>query len=132
MKRLVSWNVNGIRACVNKGFVEWVNSSKADVICLQEIKALKEQFPESVFELENYYLYINSAVKKGYSGVAVLTKEEPLKVITEVGIKKFDDEGRTQILEFKDFILFNCYFPNGQRDHGRVPFKLEYYHEILK
>jgi exodeoxyribonuclease III len=132
LKRLVSWNVNGIRACVNKGFVEWVNSSKADVICLQEIKALKEQFPESVFELENYYLYINSAVKKGYSGVAVLTKEEPLKVITEVGIKKFDDEGRTQILEFKDFILFNCYFPNGQRDHGRVPFKLEYYHEILK
>jgi exodeoxyribonuclease-3 len=132
LKRLVSWNVNGIRACVNKGFVEWVNSSNPDIICLQEIKALEEQFPESVLNLKEYNLIINSAQKKGYSGVAVLSKEKPLKVLNGVGIEKFDSEGRTLILEYKSFVLFNCYFPNGQRDHGRVPYKLEFYDEILK
>lgn len=132
MKRLVSWNVNGIRACVNKGFVEWFNQNDADIVCLQEIKALKEQFPEIIFESIDHHLYINSAEKKGYSGVAVFSKEEPLKVIDKIGIDKFDSEGRTLILEYKDFVLINCYFPNGQRDHGRVDYKLEFYDEILK
>ena len=132
MKRLVSWNVNGIRACAKKGFVEFVTKNKPDILCLQEIKALADQFPEEVLNLKKYHQYINPAVKKGYSGVSVFTKEEPLKVIDKLGVKKFDDEGRTLILEFKDFVLFNCYFPNGQRDLGRVPFKLEYYNEILK
>lgn len=132
MKRLVSWNVNGIRACVNKGFTEWLSSYSPDILCLQEIKAHKEQFPESIFELKNYHLYINSAQKKGYSGVAIFTKEKPLKVIDKIGIEKFDIEGRTLILEYSDFVLINCYFPNGQRDHNRVPYKLEFYEEILK
>ncbi len=132
MKTLVSWNVNGIRACVNKGFIEWISTTSPDIVCLQEIKAMKVQFPDLIFELEDYDLYINSAKKKGYSGVAVFTKERPIKVIDNIGVKKFDDEGRTLILEYKNFTLINCYFPNGQRDHNRVPFKLEFYARILE
>lgn len=132
MKRLVSWNVNGIRACVNKGFVDFVKKNKPHILCLQEIKALEEQFPTEVLELKNYHKFINPAVRKGYSGVAVFTKEEPLNISDKLGIKKFDDEGRSLILEFEDFVLFNGYFPNGQRDHNRVPFKLEYYEAVLK
>lgn len=132
LKTLVSWNVNGIRACVNKGFVEWLSSAAPDIIGLQEIKAEKNQFPPSIFELDHYHLYINSAEKKGYSGVAVLCKEKPTKVITKLGIEKFDREGRMLICEFKNLIFINCYFPNGQRDHARVDYKLEFYAEILK
>ena len=129
----MSWNVNGIRACVNKGFTDWVKKESPDILCLQEIKALEEQFPKEVLELSEYNIYINSAEKKGYSGVAVFTKEEPLKCYDEIGIEKFDKEGRTLILEFKnDFVVINGYFPNGQRDHNRVPFKLEYYARILE
>jgi exodeoxyribonuclease-3 len=132
LKTLVSWNVNGIRACVNKGFLEWMDSESPDILCLQEIKALEEQFPKEVLELPGYHKYINPAEKKGYSGVAVFSKEKPAKVLTGVGIEKFDAEGRTLILEFKSFVLINCYFPNGQRDHNRVPFKLEFYERVLE
>ena len=132
MKRLVSWNVNGIRACVNKGFTEWVKKTSPDILCLQEIKALEEQFPQEVLDLEEYNIYINPAQKKGYSGVAVFTKEEPINCYDEIGIEKFDSEGRTLILEFEEFVIINGYFPNGQRDHNRVPFKLEYYARILE
>jgi exodeoxyribonuclease-3 len=103
-----------------------------DYLCLQEIKAEKNQFPKEIFELTEYNFFIKSAEKKGYSGVAIFCKEKPIKVIDEIGIEKFDREGRTLIAEFKDFVLFNCYFPNGQRDHGRVPYKLEFYDKILK
>lgn len=132
MKRLVSWNVNGIRACVNKGFTQWLTSYDPDILCLQEIKANEDQFPKEVLELPGYHLYINSAQKKGYSGVCVFTKNKPLKVIDKIGIEKFDSEGRTLILEYPEYVLINCYFPNGQRDHNRVPYKLEFYDEILK
>lgn len=128
----MSWNVNGIRACVNKGFVDWIKKDSPDILCLQEIKATQEQFPQEVLELENYNIYINPAEKKGYSGVAVFTKVAPINCYDGVGIEKFDKEGRTLILEFDDFVLMNCYFPNGQRDHNRVPFKLGYYSEVLK
>ncbi len=132
MKRLVSWNVNGIRACTNKGLIEWIKKDKSDIYCFQETKANLDQFPKEVTELKNYKLYTHSAQKKGYSGVAVLTKVEPKKVITQIGIEKFDIEGRVLILEFEEYVLFNCYYPNGQRDHGRVDYKLEFYSEILK
>lgn len=132
MKRLVSWNVNGIRAVEKKGFVDWVNKDQPNIICLQEIKAEKEQFPKKVLGLEKYQFFISSAEKKGYSGVCVMTQEKPNKVIDKIGIDKFDCEGRTLICEYDDFVLINCYFPNGQRDHNRVPFKLEFYDEILK
>ena len=131
MKTLVSWNVNGIRACVNKGFNDWVKKDKPDILCLQEIKATEEQFKE-VVEVKNYHQFIFPAEKKGYSGVAILSKEEPKKIHYGLGIEKFDSEGRTLIAEYEDFVLINGYFPNGQRDHNRVPYKLEYYDEILK
>ena len=131
LKRLVSWNVNGIRAVANKEALKWIDERETDILCLQEIKALPEQIPEDLFDKEYLQCHINSAEKKGYSGVCVLTKEKPLKVIDKTGIEKFDCEGRTLILEYKNFVLFNCYFPNGQRDHGRVDFKLEYYKKIL-
>lgn len=132
MKTLVSWNVNGIRACTKKGFVDWISRTSPDIVCLQEIKAEKSQFPEETLTIPGYEVFIFSAEKKGYSGVAVYSKEKPLKVHHGLGVEKFDREGRALILEFKSFILFNCYFPNGQRDHGRVPYKLEFYDEILK
>ena len=132
LKTLVSWNVNGIRACEKKGFSKWVEQSSPDIIGLQEIKAEKDQFPESVLALTDYNFYINPAEKKGYSGVAVLSKQKPSNVIDKIGIKKFDSEGRTLICEYRSFVFINCYFPNGQRDHGRVDFKLEFYKEILK
>ena len=131
MKTLVSWNVNGIRACVNKGFVTFLDKISPDIICLQEIKAMADQFPPELLAKKKYNFFINPAQKRGYSGTAILTKTQPIKVTNKIGIKKFDDEGRTQILEFKDFVIFNCYFPNGQRDHARVEFKLEYYKKIL-
>lgn len=131
MKTLVSWNVNGIRACVNKGFVDFLDKNEPDIICLQEIKAMADQFPTELVDQKKYNFFINSAQRRGYSGTAILTKTVPTKVIDNIGIEKFDCEGRTQILEFKNFVLINCYFPNGQRDHARVEFKLEYYEKIL-
>ena len=98
MKRLVSWNVNGIRACVNKGFLDWVKEYNPDILCLQEIKATEEQFPKEIFELEDYHFFIQPAEKKGYSGVSIFTKEKPKKVLNGIGIEKFDNEGRTLIL----------------------------------
>lgn len=130
--KLVSWNVNGIRACYNKGFVEWLNQESPDILGLQEIKALEEQFPDKILQQKKYFFYIYPAQKKGYSGVAVFTKTEPIKVHYGLGIKEFDDEGRCLILEFKDFIFFNCYFPNGQRDHGRVDYKLRFSDAVLQ
>lgn len=132
MKKLVSWNVNGIRAVERKGFSEWLNQDQPNIVCLQEIKAAKDQFPKNILEHENYHIYINSADRRGYSGVCVMTQEKPNKVIDQIGIDKFDVEGRTLILVFDDFVLINCYFPNGGRDHSRVDFKLEFYHAILE
>jgi len=131
LKTLVSWNVNGIRACNNKGFLDWLNETSPDIIGLQEIKAEQKQFPPEILEHKDYKIFINPAEKKGYSGVAVLTKKNPEKVIDKIGIEKFDREGRTLICEFKTFVFINCYFPNGQRDHARVDYKLEFYEAIL-
>ena len=130
LMKIVSWNVNGIRACVNKGFIDFLNNEKADVVCLQEIKALEEQFPEELMERSEHF-YIHSAEKKGYSGVCIISKKEPINVWEGLGIEEFDREGRCLIAEFDKFILFNCYFPNGQRDHGRVPYKLAFSDAVM-
>lgn len=130
--KLVSWNVNGIRACYNKGFLDWLDRESPDIIGLQEIKALEDQFPEKILQENKYFKYIYPAQKKGYSGVAVFSKIEPKKVHYGLGIKKFDDEGRLLILEFEKFVFFNGYYPNGQRDHGRVPYKLAFSDAVLK
>lgn len=131
MKKLVSWNVNGIRAAAKKGFSEWLDKELPDAVCLQEIKAEKEQFPKEILEHDDYHVYVKSANRRGYSGVCVMTRQKPNKVIDNIGIDKFDDEGRTLIVEFDDYVLINCYFPNGGRDLSRVDFKLEFYQAIL-
>jgi len=132
--KIVSWNVNGIRACQRKGLEDWLLKERPDILCLQETKASPDQLEESLVESDNYFTFYSSAKKKGYSGTSIFSLralDEP-KIELGLGIPKFDVEGRTVIAEYKDFFLINGYFPNGQRDHGRVPYKLEYSREVAK
>lgn len=124
--KLVSWNVNGIRACAKDGLVNWMQSEKPDVLCLQEIKATPEQLEPELRDPKGYLSIWNPAKKPGYSGTALFTKKEPHSVEYGLGIPKFDQEGRVLIVKFKDYTLVNSYFPNSQRDHARLPFKLEF------
>lgn len=129
--RITTWNVNGIRAAINKGFTDWAKSYSTDVLCLQEIKAFPEQIPDEVRNLPEHVVYINSAKRPGYSGVASLFKNEPLEIRHGLGIEEFDDEGRVIRSKHKDFYLYNIYFPNGQRGQDRVDFKLSFYETLL-
>lgn len=124
--KLMSWNVNGIRACGKGGFLEWFEEEKADIVCLQEIKARPEQLDEGLRNPAKYHAIWNPAKKPGYSGTAVFTKKEPLDVRLGLGDPRFDDEGRVMILKYPKFTLVNAYFPNSQRDHARLPFKLAF------
>lgn len=121
--KLVSWNVNGLRACLKKGFLDVLNDSGADAFCLQETKMQPEQADPSLFE--GYYCFWNSAEKKGYSGTALLSRKEPISVSCglEDGI---DPEGRVITAEFEDFYLVNVYTPNARRDLSRLAFRLEW------
>ncbi len=128
MMKLASWNVNGLRACVNKGFIEWVAQEQPDILCLQETKAQEEQLAQEIKEINGYKSYFFSAEKKGYSGVALYIKENicPKNILKGIGIEEFDNEGRTIIVELEKFVLINSYYPNGQRDHNRVPYKMNF------
>ena len=128
---VISWNVNGIRAIYKKGFLSWLTKTKADIVCLQEIKAQPEQLPADLVRPDNYHLYFNSAIKKGYAGVAIYTKEKPLKIEQEIGMKRFDQEGRMLKLEYPDFILINLYLPHGGRGKENLDYKLAVYHHLL-
>ncbi len=128
--KIISWNVNGIRSVFKKGFVEWFAKESPDILCLQETKAQFDQFPESLVQQNDYSISYSCAEKKGYSGVATFSREKILDT-KKIEKKVFDDEGRVLIHEYKDFFLLNCYFPNGQRDHNRVPFKLDFSENIL-
>jgi exodeoxyribonuclease-3 len=119
--KLISWNVNGIRACVKKGFLEYFNEIDADIFCLQETKLQEGQIN---LELEGYHQYWNYAVKKGYSGTAVFTKIRPLSVAYGIGIDEHDQEGRVITLEFEDFYLVNVYTPNSQRGLTRLDYRM--------
>jgi len=130
--RLLSFNVNGIRAIEKKGFFEWMHKESPDVLCLQETKAHPDQLEDKILKQEGYRVYWSSAEKKGYSGVAIYTKKEPKSVIEGLGIKEFDSEGRTLIADYGDFILFNIYYPNGGAGNKRVPFKMKFYDAFLK
>jgi len=131
--KLISWNVNGLRAIYKKGCWEPFIKLNADIFCLQETKAHPEQLPEEVQNLSRYHsFFASSVVKKGYSGVAIYSKEKPLDVKYGFGIKKFDDEGRLIEMHFKDFILFNIYFPNGGVNPARLKYKLDFYDTFLK
>ncbi len=131
--RLASWNVNGIRALAKKNSIEpFLKEVRPDIFCLQETKASPEQIPEEVRALANYRSFFSSShIRKGYSGVALYTKEEPLTVIYGMGIKEFDQEGRLIGAEYKDFWLFNVYFPNGGRGPERLDYKLRFYDAFL-
>ena len=121
--KLFSWNVNGIRSCLNKGFKEFVTDYDPDILCLQEIKATKEDFD---FPLEGYYIFINPAEKKGYSGTALLTKIKPLSVTYGLGIPEHDKEGRIITAEYEEFYLICAYIPNSQRELVRLDYRLEF------
>jgi exodeoxyribonuclease III len=126
--KLVSWNVNGLRACVKKGFLDYFHEVNADIFCIQETKLQEGQIN---LELEGYHQYWNYAVKKGYSGTAVFTKKEPLTIRYGLGSNDSEDEGRILTLEFKDFFLVNVYTPNSQRDLARLNYRLEWEDQII-
>ena len=121
--KFVSWNVNGLRACLNKGFEEFFKKVDADVFCIQETKLQPEQF-EIIFE--GYYPYLNSAVKKGYSGTAVFTKKKPLSVCYDLCMERHNEEGRVITLEFEDYYLVTVYTPNSQRELARLDYRMEW------
>lgn len=128
--RLVSWNVNGIRAAETKGLSQWICSGDWDCVCLQETKANREQLDEKLLELPGYKVEFMSAQKKGYSGVATYYKKEPVSV-SNLGMSEFDVEGRGLLLEYPDFTLINCYFPNSQEGGARLEYKLGFCEGIL-
>jgi exodeoxyribonuclease-3 len=130
--RLASWNVNGIRAVHKKGFPEWLESSGLDIVCLQETKISSDQLTLMLTQpAGGYKTYWCHAERKGYSGVAIFTKEEPISVTQGLGIERFDAEGRTIIAEYPDFVLYNIYYPNGKRDDERLQYKMDFYHAFL-
>lgn len=130
MQSIISWNINGLRAIAKKGFTEWVNAEQPTYLCLQETKIQKDQIPKELLSLEGYNSYWEFAQKKGYSGLAVYSKQPCIKQ-TNLGSSEFDDEGRAQILEYKDFTLINTYFPNSQEKGKRLDYKLAYCKAIL-
>ena len=129
--KLYSWNVNGIRAAERKGFLDWLDQTQPDILCLQETKARVDQLGSSLIEDHGYHTYWHSADKAGYSGVATFCKEEPYFVQEGLGIDRFDSEGRVLITEHENFLLYNIYFPNGQKDDIRLNYKLDFYDELL-
>ena len=127
--KLISWNVNGIRACITKGFKEFFETSNADVFCIQETKCQKGQVE---LEFEGYKSYWNSAEKKGYSGTAIFTKKEPLNVTYGIGIEEHDKEGRVITLEYEKFYMVNIYTPNSKRELERLEYRQIWEDEIRK
>ncbi len=123
MEKFISWNVNGLRACMTKGFEEYFRSADADIFCLQETKLQKGQID---FEPEGYYSYWNYAEKKGYSGTAVFTKREPLSVSFGIGVEEHDHEGRVITLEFEEYYFVTCYTPNSQNELKRLDYRMEW------
>ncbi len=129
--RLISWNVNGLRAVINKGFKDFFDKESADIFCIQETKMQEDQIDISINEIfKNYNSYWNSAEKKGYSGTAVFTKQKPLNVSYGIGIEEHDKEGRVITLEFENFYLVNCYTPNSKRELERLDYRQEWENEI--
>jgi exodeoxyribonuclease-3 len=125
--KLVSWNVNGIRAVAKKGLFEWLEKEDADVLCLQETKIDALQLPEHFKNRPGYLSYFSHAERKGYSGVAIYTKEKPLSVKEGLGIKRFDVEGRVLVADYGQFTLLNIYYPNGKASPERLQYKLDFY-----
>ena len=128
--KLISWNVNGLRACITKGFEDFFKESDADMFCIQETKMQEDQAEE--IQYEGYHRYMNSAVKKGYSGTMVFTKQEPISVTYGLGIEEHDQEGRIITLEYDKFYLVCCYTPNSKRELERLDYRMIWEDEMLK
>ena len=121
MKKMISWNVNGLRACVDKGFLDYFNEVDADVFCIQESKLQEGQIE---LELPGYHQYWNYAEKKGYSGTAIFTKEMPLSVAYGIGVEEHDREGRVIAAEYPEYYVVTCYTPNSQNELARLPYRM--------
>jgi exodeoxyribonuclease-3 len=132
MMKIISWNVNGLRSMMKKGFMEWVEKASPDILCLQETKAHPDQLDDVLVHPPGYIAYYNAAEKKGYSGVSTWCKVKPMEVRYGFGDERFDREGRVIQTDHGAFILFNVYFPNGQRDDERLRYKLDFYDAILE
>ncbi|MAQ31137.1 MAG: exodeoxyribonuclease III [Flavobacteriales bacterium] len=130
--KIISYNINGIRAAMRKGLINWLKSYSPDVVCFQEIKANHDQFDVSEFEQLGYNCYWHSAQKKGYSGVAILSKIKPNNIIYGCGVEKFDCEGRVITAEFNNISVLSCYFPSGTSGQERQAFKIEFLNFFYK
>jgi exodeoxyribonuclease III len=130
--KILSWNVNGIRAAQKKGLLDWLARESPDILCVQETKAHPDQLDAFLLNPPGYHVYWNAAEKKGYSGVATFTKRKPLAVKTGFNVLPFDREGRLLYTEFEDFVLLNIYFPNGNQSAERLQFKLDFYEHTLE
>ncbi|GLB24099.1 exodeoxyribonuclease III [Lacrimispora xylanolytica] len=128
MKKMISWNVNGLRACVEKGFLDYFNEVDADVFCIQESKLQEGQID---LPTPGYYQYWNYAEKKGYSGTAIYTKEEPISVAYGIGEEEHDKEGRVIAAEFEDYYVVTCYTPNSQNELARLPYRMTWEEAFL-
>ncbi len=129
--KIVSWNVNGIRAVTKKGFFDYLDMESPDILCVQETKAHEDQLDETLLTPPGYYTYWCSGEKRGYSGTATFTTVKPSRVLKGVEVLPRDTEGRILMTEYERFTLFNIYFPNGGRGDERLTYKLEFYEEIL-
>jgi len=129
--KIVSWNVNGIRAVEKKGIVDWLVAEGPDVLGVQEIKATEDQLGASIREIPGYTAFFNPAQRKGYSGTAVYYRRQPLAISTGLPDERFNTEGRTIRMDYPELTLFNIYFPNGQKDEERLTFKLDFYECLL-
>lgn len=129
--RILSWNVNGLRAVYKKGFLDWFLKEKPDILCIQETKAHEAQIPEEIRNIEDYYTYFSSAEKKGYSGTGIITKQKPKEIKKGFGLPIFDKEGRILIADYGNFTLFNIYFPNGKQSMERLKYKMDFYDIFL-
>lgn len=131
--KIITWNVNGLRAALGKGILDWIIAQEADVICLQEIKARPDQIEADWLRpLSDYHLIWNAAGRPGYSGVLTITRQAPLETRIGLGITEFDGEGRLIATRYPGFWLYNIYFPNGQRDYSRLDYKLRFYETLLE
>ena len=133
--RVVSWNVNGLRACARRGFTKWLRGARADIVGLQEVRALPEEIPDEIRRLRAWHQYYAPAARRGYSGVGLLSRHEPDSIESSLGKARFDVEGRLQIARFGRLVVFNGYFPKGSgrdRDNSRVPYKLAFYRSVFE
>jgi len=130
--RLISWNVNGLRAIYKKGFVEWMGRDQPDVLCLQETKVAADQVPAELKSMPGYFSYFGSGERKGRDGVALFSKTKPMSVEYTLGIEGLDDEHRAIVADYGQFLLFNVYFPNGKASPERLEYKLKFYDLFLE